>query len=378
MSLKQRILIVDDTPSNIRVLNGILKDQYHVSVATNGIAALEIANSEHSPDLILLDIMMPEMDGYEVCKRLKASKTTSKIPIIFVTAMGKIEDETKGFELGCVDYITKPISPPIVLARIGTHLELKNAKNRVDQLLSKTLLGSIKMMSDIVSMINPMVFSQSSRLKKYASQIGQDLNLPGIWRLEIATTLSQIGTILIPNHILKKVRDGKTLTVEEQQLFNTHTSIAKELISNIPSLEIIGQIIERQRENPPDTDFNTWDFVTTSSQILKLIHDYDKLIIAGRSQSDSFSILHEQKENYSKKLLAMLVELEGAKPENVSKMVYLKDLREGMVLLEDVICDSNVILVGKYTEISENILYLLLKNAKQREIREPMRVILTS
>ena len=378
MPLKQRILIVDDTPSNIRVLNDILKGQYHVSVATNGLTALEISNSEHCPDLILLDIMMPDMDGYEVCKELKASKMTSKIPIIFVTAMGKTEDESRGFELGCVDYITKPISPSIVLARIETHLELKNAKNRVDQLLSKTLLGSIKMMSDIVSMMNPLAFSQSSRLKKYASPIGQNLRLPGIWRLEIAVTLSQIGTILIPNHILTKVRNGKLLTVGEQQLLNTHPSIAKELISNIPSLETVAQIIEKQRDNPPDTNFKTWNFVVICSQILKLIYDYDKLIMSGRSQADSFSILHQQKENYSKELLNILATTENAKPENISMMLNLKDLREGMVLLEDVICDSDVVLVGKYTEISENILYLLLKNARQREIREPMKVMITS
>src|SRR5450432_4159165 len=112
-----RILIVDDTPANIKVLHNLLREDYALSVATSGAAALEIAFSDDRPDLVLLDVMMPEMDGHEVCRRLKADARTRDVPVIFVTAMSEVEDETKGFELGAVDYITKPIRPPIVEAR---------------------------------------------------------------------------------------------------------------------------------------------------------------------------------------------------------------------------------------------------------------------
>lgn len=124
---KQRILIVDDTPFNIKILNEILKEHYYVSVATSGKEALEIAGSENRPNLILLDIMMPEMNGYEVIKKLKDNLYTKAIPVIFVTAKGEETDESKGFKSGCVDYITKPVSPPVVLARVKTYLELGQA-----------------------------------------------------------------------------------------------------------------------------------------------------------------------------------------------------------------------------------------------------------
>jgi putative two-component system response regulator len=132
------ILVVDDTPENIDVLRGILKDDYKIKVALNGEKALQIVVTS-PPDLILLDIMMPGMDGYEVCRRLKESAYTRKIPIIFVTAKGEIEDETQGFELGAVDYITKPVSPPIVLARVKTHLALYD-QNRIleERVLERT------------------------------------------------------------------------------------------------------------------------------------------------------------------------------------------------------------------------------------------------
>jgi putative two-component system response regulator len=122
---RQTILVVDDTPDNLTLLTSLLKDTYRVKIATNGNKALQIAFSKEPPDLILLDIMMPEMDGYEVCQHLKTDSQTAEIPVIFLTAKSQIEDELKGFEVGAVDYITKPISPPVVLARVRTHLKLK-------------------------------------------------------------------------------------------------------------------------------------------------------------------------------------------------------------------------------------------------------------
>ena len=122
---KPTILVVDDTPENLTMMSFLLKDRYKVKVANHGQKALRIAASEPQPDLILLDIMMPEMDGYEVCRQLQQDPQTRNIPIIFLTAKASVEDEEFGLGLGVVDYITKPISPPVVLARVKTHLSLK-------------------------------------------------------------------------------------------------------------------------------------------------------------------------------------------------------------------------------------------------------------
>ena len=125
---KPIILIIDDTPSNITLMSGILNNAYKVKAATNGKKGLDIAATSPLPDLILLDIMMPEMDGYQVCDALKKSTATSDIPVIFLTAKNESEDEEKGLKMGAVDYITKPVSPPIALSRIASHVELFRQK----------------------------------------------------------------------------------------------------------------------------------------------------------------------------------------------------------------------------------------------------------
>jgi class 3 adenylate cyclase len=131
------ILIVDDTPENVDVLAGILHEHYQIKIALNGPKALKIAQSDSAPALVLLDVMMPEMDGYEVCRQLQANEGTRRIPVIFVTAKSEDEDEALGLALGAVDYITKPVSPAIVLARVRTHLALKQSHRRLEDLSLK-------------------------------------------------------------------------------------------------------------------------------------------------------------------------------------------------------------------------------------------------
>lgn len=135
---KQTVLVVDDATENIDVVVGLLKDTYKVKAATNGMKAVKIVESK-PPDLILLDIMMPEMDGYEVIDNLKKNPSTRDIPVIFLTGKTEVADETKGFELGAVDYISKPFNPSVVKARVKTHMELVQQRKKTEDLLGNIL-----------------------------------------------------------------------------------------------------------------------------------------------------------------------------------------------------------------------------------------------
>jgi adenylate cyclase len=158
---RKLILIVDDTPTNVAVVSGVLKDSFKTKVATNGEKALAIAFGPERPDLILLDVMMPGMDGYEVCRKLKDNPTTRDIPVMFLTAKTEEVDEEKGFDVGAVDYIHKPFSAPIVLARVRNQLalqealiEAKEARNQADQLLHALLP---KMAADEIRAIGTVI-----------------------------------------------------------------------------------------------------------------------------------------------------------------------------------------------------------------------------
>lgn len=163
------LLIVDDVPMNIQVLADVLKTAYRIKVATSGAEALELACRREQPDLILLDIMMPEMDGYEVCRRLKQADETRRIPIIFVTARGDTEDHEKGLNLGAVDYIVKPFQLPIIQARIRNHLNLK---------LKTDLLESLAMLDGLTDIANRRRFDEALGVEwKRCLRIGASLGV---------------------------------------------------------------------------------------------------------------------------------------------------------------------------------------------------------
>jgi len=155
---------VDDDPENIEIVNSILGEEYEIRVAKNGVKALELANMDPRPGLILLDVVMPHMDGYEVCKHLKADPKTRVIPVIFLTGKTDVADETHGFEVGAVDYIHKPFSPPIVKARVRTHLMLREAHETVAGQLA-TINSELEMARQVQSSILPREIPELSGLE---------------------------------------------------------------------------------------------------------------------------------------------------------------------------------------------------------------------
>lgn len=247
---KQTILVVDDSPENIDILNHILKKDYQVHVAINGEKALAIARSDNQPDLILLDIMMPEMDGYQVCEQLKSDYSTRHIPVIFVTARGAIVDETHGFELGAVDYITKPISPPIVKARVKTQLamhdqnrELANQVRERTKELDDTRLEIIRRLGLAAEYKDNETGMHVIRMSYYSRLIGAaiGMDIEDCENLLNAAPMHDLGKIGIPDHILLK--PGK-LDAEEWKLMKKHAEYGSRIIGEHDSelLQLAGTI----------------------------------------------------------------------------------------------------------------------------------------
>lgn len=230
------VLVVDDVPENIDVLNGILQDEYTVRAATSGEKAIALAQRPPYPDIVLLDVMMPGTDGYGVCRRLKNDYNTACIPVIFVTAMNDTGDEIRGFELGAVDYIAKPVSPEIVRSRVRTHLLLYKQKRHLiemakqhSQELEETCLQIIHRLGRVAEFKDDDTGYHAIRVSHYARLLALSDGMPA-YRAELlfnAAPMHEIGKIGLPDCILQK---PGPLTPEEWAIIKRQPTIGAGII----------------------------------------------------------------------------------------------------------------------------------------------------
>ena len=223
-----RILIVDDEPANLKVMREVLAGNYRLSFAKSGAVALQLIEND-PPKLILLDVMMPDMNGFEVCKILKANPKTAHIPVIFVTALTQEQDESEGFSLGAVDYITKPISPAIVKARVKTHLSLVQAEQ-----LKQAHVDLVERLGRAAEYKDTDTGEHIARMSQYSKVLALALgmNEQHAELLRQAAPMHDVGKIGIPDSILLK--PGK-LTPDEFAHMKEHAAIGAKILANSPS-----------------------------------------------------------------------------------------------------------------------------------------------
>lgn len=248
-AVKSRVLVVDDLVDNIDILKEILKDHYDVLIAKNGKMALKIIDSQ-MPDIVLLDIMMPDINGYEVCQQIKGSSVTKHIPVIFITAMTTIEDEQKAFAAGAVDYITKPITPLTTLARVANHLALANQDKQNRRIIAKrtaqlkeSLISAVNMISEAGTYNDEVTGEHMWRMADYSAVLARAVGWSEekVETLRLAAPMHDTGKIGIPDSILKAPRK---LTTEEWELMKQHPIIGANILgkSQAPLFQLAAEI----------------------------------------------------------------------------------------------------------------------------------------
>lgn len=304
------VLVVDDTPENLSLMSSLLKDDYKVKVANSGEKAIRIARSAPPPDLILLDIMMPGMDGYEVCRQLKADTATGNIPVMFITARTDMEDEKHGLELGAEDYITKPISPPIFMARVRTHLKLKAAadflrdKNQFLEQEVERRTHEVRALQEVTILaLASLAETRDSdtgyhlrRTQLYVRSLALHLKTHPRFReflsdsnitlLYKSAPLHDIGKVGIPDRILLK---PGPLEPAEDEIMKTHTKIGWDAIenaerslgANLDFLQIAKEIALSHHEKWDGTGYPeelAGDEIPVSARLMAVADVYDALI----------------------------------------------------------------------------------------------------
>ncbi len=261
MNHKGKILAVDDTPASLKLLTDLLKEAgYEVRSAINGELALHAA-SQNPPELVLLDIRMPGIDGYEVCRRLKAHPSTRDVPVIFVSAATESDEKVQGFHVGAIDYVTKPYQRDELLARVHTHLELNRLRNHLEELVGErtaelkeserklrtSLIDSITALAATVEMRDPYTAGHQRRVAQLAIAIAKELRLAEeqIEGIQLAGVVHDVGKIQIPAEILSK--PGR-LTPLEFELIKQHAQSGYEILKSIDFPWPIAQIVLQHHE----------------------------------------------------------------------------------------------------------------------------------
>jgi len=367
-----KIMVVDDNPTNLKLLEDMLREHgYDVRSFPRGRLALTAADQE-PPDLILLDINMPEMNGYEVCEHLKASSSLAAIPVIFLSALNETEDKVKGFRSGAVDYISKPFQFEEVQARVETHLKLRRAQRAEHDLLEETLGGAVETLWELVQITSPRLALRSRAIRDIVLRITKKLAIADPWQYELAARLCLLGCVAMPDEVFERAYCGQALSADENQMFQAHPETAARLLSSIPRLEPVAGIIRRQLK--PEAEPSAIEQSRQGSQILHLALELDRRIYRGVACSAALAELRLWR-RFDSRMLDALEHYSPAKLEFDVRRLPIRALRADMVLENNVLSkDGNLTILNAGTILTETWIQRLDNFAKTRGVQEPLGV----
>jgi len=365
-------MVVDDNPTNVELLEEMLQQRnYEVRSFTAGPAALEAASQTH-PDLILLDVNMPEMNGYEVCERLKANPSLAGIPVIFISALDATADKVRGFRSGGVDYISKPIQFEEVQARVETHLKLRRAQQAEHDLLEKTLSGAVATLWELVQLTSPALAVRSRAIREIVLRISKQIAIADPWQYELAATLCLVGCMSIPEEVFAKAYSGQNLSPDEDQMFRAHPESAAQLLSNIPRLEFVAELIRRQQQ--PEMESSRSDPLRQGASMLHLALELDRRVYRGLGFRSALAELR-MSDQFDSHLLDALKDYFPAPTEFDVQRLPIRKLLPGMVLNEDVVSkDGNLTILKEGTVLTRTWIERLGNFERVRGLQETASV----
>ena len=376
--MSDKILFVDDDSNLLASFQRQLRNRFTVEISPDGQHGLESITRQGPYAAIVSDFRMPGMDGVQFLSR--AREVAPDSVRMLLTGYADMQTAIEAVNQGNIfRLLTKPCPPDTLTKALTAGIKQYRLVTAERELLEKTLSGSIKVLSEVLSLVNPEAFGRAARITRYVRQIASQMCLSEVWQFETAAMLSQIGWIILQEETLKKIYRGSSLTGKEEQVFKMHPLIASSLIAKIPRMEKIAEIITYQEKRFDGSgipiDSRRGHQIPLGGRILKVILDFDALQVAGDSKEKALDQLKQRSGWYDPGVLAALEAVIVLEAKYQVRNVAVQELKENMILAEDVRTLKGLLLISKGQEVSRPLLERLNKFVFSPGIQEPIRVI---
>ncbi len=376
--MKDKILCVDDEAKILFGYRRQLRRDFRVETALGAEEALETMERKGPYSVVISDLRMPGMDGISFLSRVRLKSPHSVR--VMITGHAELDAAMSAVNEGNIfRFLTKPVKPAMLKKTIRASLEQYHLVKAERELIEDTLNGSVMVLTEVLSLVNPMAFSRASRIKRYVKQIAESLEVEDKWQIKLASMLSQIGCITLHPETLEKIYAGQELDAEEQEAFLSHPEVGSKLLEKIPRLEGVAGIIAKQLQ-PGDRfesigELQDRDPVEVGAWILKTTLEFDRYVMHGSSKKSALAKLRLKPEEYDPVIVAAMEDIVLAGTTSVRKSVKVDELEAGMVLDQDVKNNRGVLLVAKGQEVTMFVLKRLQKFAARGEIDDSLRVM---
>ncbi|HWY53827.1 MAG TPA: response regulator [Terriglobales bacterium] len=366
--MAEKILLVDDDNSVLEGYRRSLSREFSVETAMGAEQALKLAADNGPYAVVVSDMRMPGMDGIRLLSRIKAlSPDTIRI---MLTGNADMETAINAINEGSIfRFLNKPCSKEVMAKTLTAALVQYRLVNSEKQLLEQTLSGSMQVLTEVLSLVNPAAFSRAERARRYIHHIVVAMNLGNPWQYEVAAMMSQLGCVTLASETVEAVFNGEQLSPAEQAQYDAHPRVAYDLLSKIPRLEPIAWMIEHQSKPLPELgpgDFETPE-MRKGAGILRLILAYEKLIHKGVSRNEAAHTLALQNKNFSPEFFRVLVELDPNAEEGEIRKCRIELLTPGMIVQQEIRTSDGVLLISKGQEATPPLI-LKLKNLHARHV----------
>jgi len=375
--MSEKILFVDDDVNILQAYKRQLRKQFNLFTARGPEEGLELVDGDDSFAVVVSDFSMPGMDGVAFLREVK--KRSPDSVRIMLTGFANAANAINAVNEGHIfRFLAKPCPSDQLALSLSAGIEQYRLITAEKELLEKTLFGSVEVMGQILSLVNPVAFSSTSRIKSYIKQMVDALKLPGRWRYELAAILCQLGYITLTPETTSKILASQDLSDKEQKIFDAHPSVSASMLEKIPRLGEVAGMIKRQqcayRDCRQPEHALPQDPVILGGLMLRAALDFDLLISRNMGLSTAIETMQQRDGIYHPKLLKCLASMHKIDRSMEIRAIYIKDLVAGMVADENILTVSGLLLIAKGQEVSQPLIERLRSFSRTTDIIEPFRM----